>query len=304
MHYISIFEQNAFIKLIENFITKKGFQLLVCGNLLKIDSTGLYYDKLKTETLSIFKLLESFYSQIKPKPHVILIKDWQGLQENWVTKLNYKTWEEDLTMKLAIDPKWNSFEDYVKSLRHRYAQRVRKSRKLLGKITRRELSLLDIEKYSNEIEMLYNNVVFKQSIRMVIVSKNYFIEMKKSLKENFKVHLYILNEKPVGFTSQIINDSHIEMHFIGLDYLINQSHWLYFNMLYDSVEDAINLKKTEVELGRTAREAKANIGAYPVYFNNYYRVSGYFSSLMVELLNRSFKSKNKKTTSAKTVIKT
>lgn len=303
-HYISIFEQNAFIKPIENLITKKGFQLLVCGNLLRIDSSGLFYDKLTTDTLSIFNLLESFYKSLKPSPHVILIKDWESMQhEDWITKLKYKIWEGDLTMKFKVDPLWNSFEDYIKSLRHRYAQRVRKSRNLLSTVTRKELSLLEIVKYSDEIEQLYNNVVYKQSIRMVIVPKFYFIEMKKSLHENFRIHLYFLDNIPVGFTSQIINDQLLEIHFIGLDYKINQSHWLYFNMLYDSIQDAISLKKNEVELGRTAREAKANIGAYPVFFNNYYRVNGYFTSLMVELLNKSFTSKNKQILPKKEVSK-
>ncbi len=292
-HYLSPFEKFPLLKPLERFVTRNGFHLLVCGNLLRIDSCGLFYNPDLANASQIFSLLENFYQSNKPQADAILIKDWNEETDiEWVNENKYSSWEGDLTMKFNVNALWNNFDDYTKSLRHRYAQRVRKSRKLLYPLVRRELTAAEIESFTNELETLYKNVVLKQSIRLVIVKRNYFMEMKSRLGPKFRIHGYFKNEKLVGFTSQILNDELLELHFIGLDYEMNQKHWLYFNMLYDAIDDAITLKKSQIELGRTARQAKSNIGAYAVYFKNYFRIRGFITSTLVNLLRKSFNENN------------
>ena len=65
---------------------------------------------------------------------------------------------------------------------------------------------------------------------------------------------------------------------------------IYFNILLDGVERAIDRKKNQVELGRTAREAKANIGGKPVYFNDFIRIKGFLSKLLSKRLTKYFQS--------------
>jgi hypothetical protein len=43
-----------------------------------------------------------------------------------------------------------------------------------------------------------------------------------------------------------------------------------------------------LELGRTARAAKASLGAAPVYYKNYMRVKGFVPRLAVKFLGQNF----------------
>lgn len=58
-----------------------------------------------------------------------------------------------------------------------------------------------------------------------------------------------------------------------MDYELNEKYNLYFNILFDSTAMAIDGQKQLLELGRTAREAKANLGCKAVYFNDYMKLN-------------------------------
>jgi hypothetical protein len=92
----------------------------------------------------------------------------------------------------------------------------------------------------------------------------------------------------IGFTSFIERGDQLEFHYIGIDYDYNHTHSLYFNMLFDGVEKAIMAGKKELELGRTAREAKANLGCRPVYFNDFIRIKSKTARLLADWIGGRF----------------
>ena len=93
--------------------------------------------------------------------------------------------------------------------------------------------------------------------------------MQKYFGANFKVAGYFLDEKMVAFSSYIYYKTQMEVHFIGIDYQYNDEYKLYFNILFDGIKEAIAGGYSKIELGRTAREAKASAGAVPVEIYNY-----------------------------------
>lgn len=288
-HYAFPLSKNIFLKQIESLITKKGFRILVLGNLLRINAPGLFFDEKKFTPSEIFSLLEEFYMTLGSQPDAILIKDWQFEQGNeWTKRFKYLPWQADLTMKLKLNPEWKTLDDYIGSLRHRYAQRYRKMRRMLSPVIRKELSEDQITFFEAELSQLYLNVVHKQSIRLLIVNGEYFIEMKKSLGNRFMIMGYFLGEKLVAFSSNISHQNHWELHYIGLDYHFSKRHNIYFNILYDAIGDSIEASKLELELGRTARITKAMIGAEPVYFNNYVRFKNRTARLVTGFLRNLF----------------
>lgn len=268
---------------------KQGFHLLICGNFLRIDETGVYYDPLRTNAVSVFSALDEFFKTVHPYPHAILIKDWdQSLDVGWVEQFKFHPWSSDLTMKLDISSSWNDFEDYITALRHHYAQRARKARKQFFAITRKELSLAEIETFAPKLDWLYMEVVKRQTVRLMLVNEKYFVQMKKTYADSFKIFGYFFKNDLIGFSSNILYEERWELHYIGIDYAFNEKHWLYFNMLFDAIADAIAAKKKELELGRTAREAKASLGARPVYFKSYLRVRGTIPGIIIKFLNKNF----------------
>jgi hypothetical protein len=59
------------------------------------------------------------------------------------------------------------------------------------------------------------------------------------------------------------------MFYIGFDYDRNAALYLYFNILFFSLEQAILLKKKNLVLGRTALDAKARLGCRPRYLSTF-----------------------------------
>ena len=76
----------------------------------------------------------------------------------------------------------------------------------------------------------------------------------------------------IGFYTYIFYTNEMETHYIGLDYAYNDTHKTYFNILFLSVQKMIERKYEKLELGRTAKEAKANLGAVPKQIFNYVKV--------------------------------
>lgn len=291
-HYQFPLIGNFLIRPIEKLLMNKGFHILVCGNLFRVDFPGFYVRQDRATVPEIFQSMQEFFKQSRPKPHAVLMKDWQSENMNDdLVNYGYQPWPGDLTMKLDLDHKWITFSDYVTSLKHKYAQRVRKIRSRCSSITRKELQLEDIEKYGKELETLYCNVVKKQVIRLVIATERYFFEMKKAYGPAFKVVGYFENEQMIAFSSHIIYSELWELHYIGMDYSKNEIHQLYYNIMYDGVEMAIDAGKRALELGRTAREAKAMLGGKPVYFKSYFRLRGWLVRLLVSRFSGAFDEK-------------
>ena len=59
--------------------------------------------------------------------------------------------------------------------------------------------------------------------------------------------------------------------FVGLDYSENQEHRVYWNLLYKLVEEAISGGFEILDLGRTALQAKAELGAQPEHLHCFIR---------------------------------
>ena len=112
--------------------------------------------------------------------------------------------------------------------------------------------------------------------------------MKKAYGVRFRLFGYFLENRLIAFSSNIAFENLWELHYIGMDYPANENHWLYFNILFDAIGDAIEDGKNELELGRTALAAKTSLGARPVYFKNYMRLKGIIPRLAVKLLGQNF----------------
>ncbi len=267
---------------IEKWLLKKGFDILVCGNLFRVDFPAIYIAEKEVQLTELFGALELYYKKLQPQPHAILIKDCRdGTDTTWVKAFNFRNWPEDLTMKLDLPSSWKNFSDYTSALKHKYAQRVKKIQRKAQAVIRRDLTVQEIMFYGEELEQLFYNVVRKQAIRLVIPDKSYFLEMKKNYGDAFLLTGYFEGNRLIAFCSHFIYPDIWELHYIGMDYTKNEDYLLYFNMMYDGIALAIAHGKPTLELGRTAREAKSMLGARPIYFTSYFRLRGWLVNRLV-----------------------
>lgn len=268
-------------------INSQFSDVLICGNLFRIHFPGFYFKNPKDDGL-IFEILADYLNSTKENKRFcgILLKDCPHVFNDTG---KFKPYHDDVTMELEIKNSWKTFEDYKNSLAKKYKQRCTKIQKAKEILEVKELSLQEIIENAEQIEKLYLNVALKQSMRIGFVNAAYFIEMKQRHGEAFILNGYYLNSKMVAFCSQILyHNSTMEIHFIGLDYTFNEGHSLYFNILFDGLQIAISRKMTRLELGRTARIAKASLGAEPVEVHNYIFLKKGIPSLAFSFFNTWF----------------
>jgi hypothetical protein len=272
-HYRHQLLDGPFIKPIKQLILRKSADILICGNIFRVNFQGFYF-KDKSHKERIFDYLLMYRKQVKSEKDFcgILVKDcsraFKGSQYNCH---NFKAFEKDLTMEMELDENWNHFDDYLNDLSRKYRQRANKIVKSKLKIEYKELNIKDLIREKEAINELYMNIVKQQTIAMGLLNSDYFIHMKEQLGEAFKVHGYYKEGELIAFSSHIhyMGKNKMEIHYIGLNYEYNQTYNLYFNILFDGIKSAIEHRFATIEMGRTAREAKANVGAIAVENFNY-----------------------------------
>jgi len=269
------------------FLRIKSFRVLLAGSLFAVDFTPISSDHLKITTDQLLSVINE-YSK-REKYDILVLKDLpERYTKTFMKDHDFDPFETDMTMQLEINPAWKDFNSYEKALTHKYAQRVRKIRKQGSSLVRREISLVEFHSYRTQINKLFRQVSEKQTVRMGIVDDVYFEELYKTLEKNFKLTGYFISDKLIAFASHIIYKDKLEVHYIGLDYELNKEYSLYFNILYDGIELAIQYEKKSLELGRTAREAKAVVGCHPIFFNDYLRVRNRLIRWMLNFLSNYF----------------
>ena len=261
--------------------------VLICGNLFRVHFPGYFFKNAKDDNF-IFEILTDYLNSSKENKRFcgILLKD-SPHQFNDIVK--FKPYSDDVTMEMDINFQWKSMDDYINSLRKKYKQRYNTIQKASASLTVKEFSLSDIVDNSIQINQLYLNVALKQSLRIGFVNSAYFIEMKKCNPDSFILKGYYLNNELVAFSSHIIYENNeMEIHFIGLNYNFNESHSLYFKILFDGLEMAILKNMKRIELGRTARVAKASLGGKPIEIFNYIFLKKGIPSLAFSFFNTWF----------------
>lgn len=269
-------------------VLPKQIPVLVCGHLFRINFEG-YYFKDPAQLPLLFESIELYCREQHYKPQGIIVKDCtDGFKQKDCTIFDYQYFDGDVTMEISRKQDWHSFEDYISSLKKDYRQRAKKILKHFAGIQTKELDAAAILQESAAIEKLYWNVVNKQTVKLGTVNTAYFYELKKDLQEQFEFHAMYHHDTMVGFYTFIFYAQHMETHYIGLDYAMNKSHNLYFNILFISIKKMIDGRFDLLELGRTGREAKANAGALPRQVFNYIKVKNALVKITLNFFLKRF----------------
>lgn len=200
---------------------------------------------------------------------IILLKDLFQTEENfWSNNKRFSLLNDDLFMELELRPEWKKIEDYKKALSKKYAARVQKLLNLQSSLQRRTLSSAEIEESIETMGSLYQQVVDRSSVKMGILTRDYFSRMKKALRENFEVQGYFVDGKMQAFATYLVTGNKLELYYIGLNYHYPGHRDLYSLIMLNGLEFAINGRFGILRLGRTALEAKAILGCKPRKINN------------------------------------
>lgn len=180
-----------------------------------------------------------------------------------------------------LENKWNTFDEYLNSMRASYRRRINQALKK-GEAITYEL-LPDNKDFTLEMYNLYEQVFNHSEYSLEKLTVDFFrndIAKTILLKINNKIEAFI----------QLIEDRNNDMlifEFCGYNYEIAHDYDIYYNMLSEITKYAIDNKFKYVQFGQTAYDAKLKFGAKMYY--NYYLLS--HSNKFINALIRKYNDK-------------
>lgn len=266
--------------------------IVCCGSFLVSGEHGISFANKQNQHL-IMSMLPEILSDIKKEVEQTadicawMVKDFFDI--SYADHLL----EENKYMKMPMDPEmifyprneWNSFDNYVEALSAKYRLRANNVLKKAEALDIKELSEKEILHHCKELETLYNNVQERSTVRLMRVNADYFVQLKKHLKDSFYIKAFFKEGEMIAFISGLVYKGFHEAHFIGINYHYKKALQIYQNMLYLFIKDAIERRSHCLYFGRTAMEIKSTVGAkaYPLY--TYFKLDNTFLNRMMRHLS-------------------
>ena len=255
-------------RIINKIFCNNHVRVLFCGNVFLSGEYGTFLkdgeDKIET-----FKAIADgvkHLSKITKRLSAIFVKDFEN-ESLYITdhlkSYNYTAMEVEPNMIITLKPEWHSFDDYISALKSKYRVKANRADAKSTKLNAKFFNVKDIITYEKQLQELYQNTINNADFNAQILNLDTYIHLKKAFQEKFIVKGYFLDGILVGFLSAMQNETHLDAHFIGIDYSNNKEFAIYPRILNDYVRLGIETKSSQINLGRTASEIKSTLGAEP-----------------------------------------
>ncbi|WP_299106002.1 hypothetical protein [uncultured Winogradskyella sp.] len=255
-------------RIVNNMFCRNHIRVLFCGNVFLSGEYGTFLKKGEDKIETFKAVAESVkkLSKNKKKLNAIFVKDFKNESlsiTNHLKSYDYAAMKVEPNMIISLKPEWHSFEDYTNALKSKYRVKANRADAKSDALKTKLFSETDIETYKHQLQELYHNTIDNADFNAQVLNLDTYIHLKKAFKNQFIVKGYFLEDKLVGFLSAMQNDTHLDAHFIGIDYVNNKEFAIYPRILNDYVRLGIETKSDQINLGRTASEIKSTLGAQP-----------------------------------------
>lgn len=198
--------------------------------------------------------------------------------------LKYKLTRVDNLPNVEMEIEWNSFNDYINSLRYNYRRFVKKCLSTLEKENISIEYLYDFQDKIPVLKKLYQNCYnHAKEYRREILTEDFFDKTNAYLSKRSMVILLKRNEEALGFSFFLLDDYTARLLYIGMDYKKNKEYLTYFNIFYSGVKFAIENKFKKIELGVTTYDFKMRIGGKIVSLYAYVKHQNKLLNLILKI---------------------
>ena len=253
---------------------RAAFRTLTCGNFLLSGQHGFYFDpdavKLPRQLILVEQALELAKAQFAEQRLAIdgfFVKDINAASaptaRRYFTKRQFHEVGFQPNMVLRLRPDWREMPDYLAAMTSKYRVRARKVLKLAQPIGRQRWTTATIVARRHELFALYRQVAQQAAFNLLYLTPDYLPALADRLGDDFRLTVYTLAGRLVGFRTTIANGDTLEAHFLGYDVRLRRTHRLYQAMLYDLVAEALAGGYRGLVFARTALEMKSTVGATP-----------------------------------------
>ena len=152
---------------------------------------------------------------------------------------------------------------YLDSMRTKARTKVKRVLSLSEGIELQALTADEIEENLDELYPLYMKVYGRAAFRLGCLQAEDLVLLKRDMGEDFQVWSSRWEGRLIGFHCGMCNGEEVEAYFVGFQPEYNKSHALYQRMLLEFIRWGIDRGCHSVNLGRTALDIKASLGAEP-----------------------------------------
>lgn len=170
--------------------------------------------------------------------------------------------EFDPVMRVNLEGR-STWEEFLQAMRTKARTKVKRILSLSSALEFESLKVADIETHLDELYRLYMNVYGRAAFRLGCLQPEDLVLLKEELGDRFHVWVAKLEGQIVGFHCGMTDGREVEAYFVGFDVEFNKSHALYQRMLVEFIQWGLQEGCSSVNLGRTALDIKASLGAEP-----------------------------------------
>lgn len=255
-------------RMVNNMFCNNQIRVLFCGNVFLSGEYGTFLKdgEPKVETFNAIAEAVKQLSKTTKKLNAIFVKDFENESldiTNHLKSYDYAAMQVEPNMIITLKPEWHSFEDYKNALKSKYRVKANKADSKSEILEAKLFNVENIKTHKDELQELYQNTIDNADFNAQILNLDTYIYLKKAFNDKFIVKGYFLEGKLVGFLSAMQNETHLDAHFIGIDYTNNKEFAIYPRILNDYVRLGIETNSSQINLGRTASEIKSTLGAEP-----------------------------------------
>ena len=163
-----------------------------------------------------------------------------------------------------FDRRFADIDAYVDVLRSRYRQCVRKSLDKSRAADLRYERLTDtgaiLRLYSPSLHRLYEAVALSSTHRLELLPLSFFHSLARHLPGLVGLTLVYAGDRVAAFNWNLLHEGVYHFLFAGLDYDLNPSLDLYFNLMYAEMDQAFRAGAETLIVGQTADDFKSRLG--------------------------------------------
>jgi hypothetical protein len=270
--------------------------LLIGNNMLTGQNAFVFSDKVKPS--EILPVLKKAVIQLKKglknkgtRVHITSFKDFtiENSKEFEIDSFKkYYLFTTQPNMVFFNQPEWETENDYVNALSKKYRDHYKRARKKSEMVSKRQMTLEEINLHKDKIYELYFNVTKNAPFNTFYLAENHFATLKGTLGDKFLFYGYFIEDQLIGFNTMIINGCALDTYFLGYCGEHQKDKMLYLNMLYDMIGYSITKKYAKLIFSRTALEIKSSVGAKPIEMVGFVKHSNAFINLFTGRLFQYF----------------
>jgi predicted N-acyltransferase len=270
---------------------------LVNGNVFHCGDHGSYFKPGVSDAYRFAAVADTMRKLDKggfctPKASVLLFKDLRPEQfENAETLVgeNYHPLAMDVNMVMDVDPAWSSLDGYQEALTSKARTRIRAMLNRSAAMEVRSMSATEIRHSAPQLQELLDQVLARVPFTFGRLKVEVYARWKEHLHDRLLFHGFFLNGTLVGFNSAFVLNDTLDVQYVGFDHDLNPVHAIYQRMLLDVLEFALDNGLRKITFGRTAEQAKSNLGALPVDMRFYVKHRNRLANKLVGPFLRSVK---------------